>query len=241
MSRPAVPTVACRGRVRPADSRARQRTSSAVNVGFVAKGLVAAMSEADFARQAATGRASPGDPTAAGSAADLWVFGYGSLMWRPGFAFVEQRPAIIRGFHRALCIYSHVHRGTAAQPGLVLGLDRGGSCLGIAFRVAASDAEATIAYLREREQATSVYLERVVKVVLDARETVPALTYVADRNHAQYAGRLDDADVLRLVRHGVGQSGANPDYVRNTHDHLVALGVRDPLLARLVAGLDAPA
>jgi len=170
---------------------------------------------------------------------DLWVFGYGSLMWRPGFPFVEQRKAAIRGFHRSLCIYSHVHRGTHSRPGLVLGLDRGGSCLGIAFRVAQADREATVHYLREREQATSVYLEVLVQTMLGAREAVRSLVYVADRNHPQYAGRLEEAEVLRLVRQGVGQSGANPDYVRNTHAHLKELGVHDPVLARLVAGLDA--
>ncbi|CAH1677449.1 Gamma-glutamylcyclotransferase [Hyphomicrobiales bacterium] len=181
-------------------------------------------------------------PDAADSTSgDLWVFGYGSLMWRPGFPFVEQRKAVIRGFHRSLCIYSHVHRGTASQPGLVLGLDRGGSCLGIAFRVAGTHAAATVAYLREREQATSVYLERYVQTVLGAGETVRSLVYVADRKHGQYAGRLEESEVLRLVRQGIGQSGANPDYVRNTHAHLLELGVHDPVLTRLVAGLDIPA
>ena len=181
-------------------------------------------------------------PDAAGNTSgDLSVFGYGSLMWRPGFPFVERRKAVIRGFHRSLCIYSHVHRGTAAQPGLVLGLDRGGSCLGIAFRVAEAHAAATISYLREREQATSVYVERYVQTVLGAGEVVRSLVYVADRKHEQYAGRLDEGEVLRLVRQGVGQSGANPDYVRNTQAHLLELGVHDPVLTRLVAGLDAPA
>jgi cation transport protein ChaC len=174
-------------------------------------------------------------PLAAG---ELWVFGYGSLMWRPGFPFLEQRRAVVRGFHRALCIYSHVHRGTAEQPGLVLGLDRGGSCLGLAFRVAAADAAETIAYLRAREQATAVYLERHLRVTFPDGESARAVTYVADRRHAQYAGRLSDADVLRLVRQGRGQSGANPEYVRNTHKHLIDLGVHDPLLTRLVTALD---
>ena len=92
-------------------------------------------------------------------ASDLWVFGYGSLMWRPGFAFEERGLATIRGLHRALCIWSHVHRGTPDRPGLVLGLDRGGSCKGVAFRVAGARRQETIAYLREREQVTSVYVE----------------------------------------------------------------------------------
>jgi cation transport regulator ChaC len=97
--------------------------------------------------------------------AELWVFGYGSLMWRPGFAFVERHLATVHGFHRSLCVYSHVHRGTAARPGLVLGLDRGGSCRGVAFKVAALDREATIAYLREREQVTMVYREVVLRAL----------------------------------------------------------------------------
>ena len=168
---------------------------------------------------------------------DLWVFGYGSLMWRPGFRFVEQHRAQLHGYHRSLCIFSHVHRGTPAAPGLVLGLDRGGRCRGIVFRVVAEDAEATIAYLREREQATAVYLERQVWVHLEDGRRVPALTFVADRRHPQYAGRLPEADLMRLVRQGVGLSGANPDYVRATHEHLMEIGVSDPILAKIAEAL----
>src|SRR5436305_15171687 len=90
------------------------------------------------------------------SKGDLWVFGYGSLMWRPGFEFVERVPARLIGEHRALCVYSFVHRGTPEKPGLVLGLDRGGACRGVAFRVAAEHRASSVGYLREREQVTSV-------------------------------------------------------------------------------------
>src|SRR5215469_18413876 len=129
------------------------------------------------------------------SKADLWVFGYGSLIWRPGFEFLERVPARLIGEHRALCVYSFVHRGTAEKPGLVLGLDRGGACRGIAFRVAEKNRTATVAYLREREQVTSVYREVMRSVWLenDAQKRVSALTYVADRGHVQYAGRLSAA------------------------------------------------
>jgi cation transport protein ChaC len=168
---------------------------------------------------------------------DLWVFGYGSLMWRPGFSFVERHRAHLYGYHRSLCIFSHVHRGTPDTPGLVLGLDRGGRCRGVAFRVAPEDAAATIAYLRAREQATGVYLERHAKIRLDDGRTVRALTYVADRRHPQYAGRLPLEDVLRLVRQGVGLSGANPEYVHATHQHLIELGVSDPILSRIAESL----
>ena len=171
------------------------------------------------------------------AAEDLWVFGYGSLMWQPGFPYRERRHALLRGYHRALCVLSHVHRGTPEQPGLVLGLDRGGSCHGVAFRVAAEDVEETIAYLRAREQVTGVYLERRVSVQLAGGGTVDALVYVVDRGHGQYAGPIAEAEVLRLVRQGRGVSGANPDYVRSTHEHLTEMGVVDPLLARLVQAL----
>ena len=161
---------------------------------------------------------------------DLWVFGYGSLMWRPGFDYAERHAARLTGFHRALCVYSHFHRGTAEQPGLVLGLDRGGSCRGLAFRVKGQMAPSTIAYLREREQVTGVYLERVYAIRLDDGRQVRALTYIVDRAHGQYAGRLEPDDLLRLVRQGVGVSGANPEYVLKTHEQIEALGLRDPML-----------
>jgi cation transport protein ChaC len=173
---------------------------------------------------------------------DLWVFGYGSLMWRPGFDFVERQLGWLRGYHRALCVYSHVHRGTPQRPGLVLGLDRGGSCRGVAFRVEAAKADATIAYLRAREQVTSVYVERRARVRLDDRREVEAIAYVVDRNHAQYAGKLPLDDIVAMVRDGKGQSGDNPAYVLNTHRHLAELSVRDDVLARVVSALalDAP-
>src|SRR5918999_590389 len=132
------------------------------------------------------------DPLLDPSAGDLWVFGYGSLMWRPGFDFVERVDARLIGAHRALCVYSFVHRGTPERPGLVLGLDRGGACRGIAFRVAAKRRPATVKYLRDREQTTAVYRELVRGIALDGKpeRRVDALCYAVDRGHPQYAGRL---------------------------------------------------
>lgn len=166
---------------------------------------------------------------------DLWVFGYGSLMWRPGFDFIEQVPARLIGEHRALCVYSWDHRGTPEKPGLVLGLDRGGACRGIAFRVAAKRRVATIAYLREREQTTNVYHEVVRSVWLDneVRDRVSALAYVVDRGHVQYAGRLSLTEQLHFVRQGHGRSGDNRDYVLSTVKAIEAEGFRDPQLHRL--------
>jgi cation transport protein ChaC len=170
---------------------------------------------------------------------DLWVFGYGSLMWLPGFAYVDRRPAMLRGWRRRLCVYSHVYRGTAERPGLVLGLDRGGACRGVAFRVEAALGEATVRYLRARELVTAVYLERVVPVTLDDGRRVSALTYLADRAHGQYAGALRREALLELVRQGVGQSGANAEYVLNTRDHLRGLGIVDAELEWLADQLRA--
>src|ERR1700685_572747 len=164
--------------------------------------------------------------TRASSAEDLWVFGYGSLMWHPGFEFLERIPARLIGLHRALCVYSFVHRGTPERPGLVLGLDRGGMCRGIAFRVAAAPRETTIAYLRAREQVTTVYLETMRRIELEehARRRVQALCFIVDRSHVQYAGRLSLNERLHLVRQGHGRSGANCDYVIETVQAVEALG-----------------
>jgi cation transport protein ChaC len=170
---------------------------------------------------------------------DLWVFGYGSLMWRPGFDFIEKVPAALIGAHRSLCIYSFHHRGTQAHPGLVLGLDEGGACRGVAFRVAQVNADATLTYLREREQVTDVYLEAMKPVSLldgSGRE-FEALCYIVDRAHPQYAGRLSLERQAELVRSASGLSGNNIDYVLNTVRHLEEVGIHDAELMALAARL----
>ena len=163
-------------------------------------------------------------------------------MWRPGFDVLERVPARLVGLHRALCVYSYVHRGTPERPGLVLGLDRRGACRGIAFRVAASARAETIAYLRAREQVTSVYRETTRRIELedDARRQVRALCYVVDRGHVQYAGRLTLADSVHHVRQGHGQSGANRDYVLETVRALEALGYRETELHLIAERLKGP-
>jgi len=169
---------------------------------------------------------------------DFWVFGYGSLMWRPGFAHVETRRARLHGFRRSLCVTSVVYRGTPARPGLVLGLDRGGSCVGLAFRVPQELRDEVLAYLRDRELVTSVYVERMLPVRLDGGEIVSAVSYVVDRHHEQYAGALDEGSAACIVSGAVGNAGRNEEYVHNTIEHLKALGIRDHWLeevGRLVA------
>ena len=166
---------------------------------------------------------------------EFWVFGYGSLMWRPGFEHIERHQALIHGLHRRLCIYSWHHRGTPEQPGLVMGLDRGGACRGVAYRVSPENWPATIAYLREREQVTAVYIERSVKAHLsgDERRSVNALTYIADRSHAQYAGALSIAEQLPFVIQGKGVSGPCNEYVQSALEHIREMGVHDGLLEQL--------
>jgi cation transport protein ChaC len=158
---------------------------------------------------------------------DFWVFGYGSLMWRPGFEHVETRKARLFGYHRALCITSHIHRGTMEKPGLVLGLDRGGSCLGLAFRVSGTHRDEVMTYLRARELITNVYHEKILPLRLDAGEAVQAIAYVVDRRHEQYAGAMDLDSAAERVSGAHGMSGPNVEYILNTLSHLHTLGIRD--------------
>lgn len=164
---------------------------------------------------------------------DLWIFGYGSLMWDPGFVYVETQPGMIFGFHRCLCVRSTIYRGTPDRPGLVLGLDRGGSCSGRAFRVAAEHVNATLVYLTEREQVTKVYCPHFVKIKLADGHTVTGYTFVVRREHEQYA-RLDPDEQARLITQGVGKQGAALDYLINTVEHLNALGIKKTELHRVL-------
>jgi cation transport protein ChaC len=168
---------------------------------------------------------------------DLWIFAYGSLMWRPGFLFEEASHALLEGAHRALCVYSIHHRGCKARPGLVFGLDKGGKCEGMAFRVASHRAQDTRAYLARRENITHTYQATMkpVKLLDGSHRAVDALCFIADRHHPQYAGRPPLDAQAWLVRRSVGQSGRNLDYVVNTMLHLRELGVHDRELERLMA------
>jgi glutathione-specific gamma-glutamylcyclotransferase len=170
---------------------------------------------------------------------DLWVFAYGSLMWRPGFDYLERHNARLLGAHRALCVYSFVHRGTPEKPGLVFGLDHGGACRGIVYRVAARTRVATIEYLRAREQVTLVYREawRAVWIDADPKRRVEALCYIVDRGHRQYAGRLSVARQLHFIRQGHGRSGPNREYVLDAVKALEALGYRETELHLVTARL----
>ncbi|WP_374384560.1 gamma-glutamylcyclotransferase [Dongia sp.] len=169
---------------------------------------------------------------------ELRVFAYGSLMWRPDFSFIDLQPATLYGYHRAFCIISTHYRGSETHPGLVLGLDRGGQCIGRMYRIAPEDAESAADYLHRREMITGVYIPRLLKVRLPSGEDVTALSYVADRQHPQYAGKLAVEDVVHRIRDAVGVAGPNIDYLRNTVQHLDDLGISDCALHRILRMLD---
>lgn len=167
-------------------------------------------------------------------ASERWVFGYGSLMWRPGFPFAERRAATLHGRRRAFCIYSVHHRGTYERPGLVLGLAPGGATRGAAYRVSEADWAETYAYLMEREQPTETYIEARRRVRLEDGRRVEALTFLSDIGHPQWAGVLGLDRQAELIAGATGLSGRNVDYLRDLVDHLQEMGVRDAAMERLL-------
>jgi cation transport protein ChaC len=166
---------------------------------------------------------------------DLWVFGYGSLMWAPEFSYAERNTARVHGYHRALCILSSRWRGTPEKPGLVMGLCRGGSCWGMAYRVLASNGKEVLDALWQREMPNKVYMPKFVPISTSGGKRVQALTFVADTTHRLYVGELDVEGRAKLVAQGSGQRGRCVDYIRNTLEHMKELGVHDPHLARILA------
>ncbi|WP_071672902.1 gamma-glutamylcyclotransferase [Nioella nitratireducens] len=167
---------------------------------------------------------------------ELWVFGYGSLIWNPGFDVAETRIARLPGWHRSFCMRSIHHRGTEDQPGLVLALDAadGAHCDGVAFRVTPGLEEPTIAYLRERELISSAYLERNVPITFHAGGEATALTYVIDPHHVQYVAGMALEDQAQIIAHAVGGRGPNDEYLHNTASHLAELNLADDDLNWLV-------
>ncbi len=167
----------------------------------------------------------------------LWVFGYGSLMWDAGFAYRVAKPALLYGYHRAFCVYSHRFRGTEQTPGLVLGLNAGGACRGVAFQIAAKDVSCALDDLWVREMPRRTYRPRLLPVRLErgARGTVRALVFVADPSHYAYAGKLALERTAQMIATAHGLRGPNAEYLCNTVQHLRELGVRDRALERLYA------
>ena len=165
----------------------------------------------------------------------LWVFGYASLIWNPGFAFEERLLARLKDFSRSFCMRSIHHRGTEADPGLVLALDvhDGAACEGVAFRVADENTDQVMAYLRERELISSAYLEKTVSLRLEDGRQVESVAYVVDRDHVQYCGGLGLEEQARIIAAATGGRGPNDEYLYNTADHLTELGIADEELSWL--------
>ncbi|MAC81804.1 MAG: gamma-glutamylcyclotransferase [Rhodobacteraceae bacterium] len=159
----------------------------------------------------------------------MWVFGYASLLWNPGFPVARHALATLPGWHRSFCMYSIHHRGTEDHPGLVLALDAAadGACSGQALLVEPGTEDKTLAYLRERELISSAYLEKILPVTLDTGEIVEAVTYVIDPDHVQYCGHLTLEDQARIIATAVGGRGPNTEYLYNTARHLAELGLPD--------------
>ena len=167
----------------------------------------------------------------------FWVFGYGSLMWRPGFDYLERVRAVCHGYHRQACVLSITYRGTRDRPGLVVGMAPGGSCKGIAYRVAPDKIEQTVAYLDERELVTDVYKPRMVAVTLADGRRLKAHGYVVDTRHDQYfAGTI--AEQAAVVRGAKGREGTSREYIANVVAHLDEMGIADGPMHALIEAVD---
>lgn len=160
----------------------------------------------------------------------LWVFGYGSLLWNPGFDIAHSQAATLHGYARSFCMRSIHHRGTKTQPGLVLALDAVAEahCRGMALRVQSGQEDRTLAYLRERELISSAYLEKTLKIDLADGTQVAAVVYVIDPDHVQYCGGLPLEEQAQIIAHAVGDRGPNTEYLYNTAAHLSEIGLHDP-------------
>ena len=164
--------------------------------------------------------------------AGWWVFAYGSLLWNPLFPFLDARPATLRGVHRRFCLWSRASRGTIEQPGLVLGLEPGGACRGVAYRLPPRDVKAELALLWRREMVTGAYRPRWVPVRAGER-TLVALAFIVDQSHAQYARNLSLAQQARVLARAVGAFGSSADYLEHARIALITHGIVDPYLEAL--------
>lgn len=168
---------------------------------------------------------------------DIWIFAYGSLIWSPNFHFVERKTARIDGYHRAMCIESTTYRGTPERPGLVLGLDHGGCCEGVAFKICEECLQETMEYLYQREMDDNVYIPSIHPIHFADNTQVSALTFIANRAHPLYVGDLGLEKTADIVSKSAGGRGQNIDYVLNTFEHLQQLKIDDKRLEALCNAL----
>ncbi len=169
---------------------------------------------------------------------EFWVFAYGSLMWNPGFDYLDAGPAVLYGYHRRLCLWSVRYRGTEAKPGLVLGLDRGGSCRGFAYHISQQQTHSVVDYLCERELITGAYDARLCPVVLEHGRKVSALTFVSKQDHPHFVPKLALKETVSVVRDAKGARGCNRSYVLNTVTHMNQMDIRDTELHRIANHLE---
>ncbi len=204
----------------------REAIMSGVLTRLAATDTVPMLSKAerDASRRAMLEQRRPG--------ADVWIFAYGSLIWNPAFHFAERRTGLLYGFHRRFCLWACVGRGTRAQPGLVLGLDHGGACRGVVYRIAAADVETETDMIWAREMETPEYRPRWLPV-RTAAGTVPAIAFVVNRRQDRYAGRLPDERLASVIATAAGHVGTSADYLAQTVAHLDALGIADAAMQRL--------
>jgi len=167
---------------------------------------------------------------------DIWIFGYGSLIWRPEFDYAERRHALLHGYHRALCLWSRVNRGTPDNPGLVFGLDAGGSCRGVVFRIDHTGASDIMEALWRREMPSGAYIPRWLKCRTD-EGPVSALAFTMNRNTDAYVPELPQDQLLKIVRNAHGIYGPCIDYVLDTADALVRHNIVDRRLFALANSL----
>lgn len=193
---------------------------------MVARSGISVLSDAELA-------ASRAATLAAGPAGDVWLFGYGSLIWNPAFDFAERRIGRIFGYHRRFCLWTHAGRGTPERPGLMLGLDRGGGCRGVLFRVPESEVETELAIVWRREMVNAAYVPRWLAVRTDDGRPLRAIAFVINRRHERYCGALPDARIARVIATAHGRLGPCADYLFNTVGHLEELGIHDRRLTRL--------
>ncbi len=172
--------------------------------------------------------------------ADAWLFGYGSLMWNPAIEFAESRGGTVNGWHRRFCLWLHGGRGTPENPGLMLALDRGGSCAGMLFRIPAAQARDELLLAWRRELFSGAYHSRWVTAMTEAGP-VRAVTFVVNRGYLHYAGRLADAEIAARLATAAGVLGSCAAYLASTLDALHSLGLRDRTLERLQRLVDAAA
>ena len=170
---------------------------------------------------------------------DVWVYGYGSLIWRPEFDFIEKRFATLRGHHRSLCLWSRVNRGTPEKPGLVFGLDRGGSCRGMAYRLPAKTIPDTFQRLWAREMSTGAYIPKWLRCSTPMGD-ISTLCFVVNRQAVSYVPKLEINQTLEIITRAQGRYGPCTEYVLQTHQALEAAGIRDKRLAAIATALCNP-